>query len=149
AALVHRGPDEDGFLLKPSAALGMRRLSIIDMSGGHQPIYNEAGDVAVVFNGEIYNFQQLAAELESSHVFRTRSDTEAIVHAYEEWGDRFLEHLRGMFALAIWDGRRAAASQNGTAGAQGRVLVARDRLGIKPLYYSVVNGVLLFASEVR
>jgi asparagine synthase (glutamine-hydrolysing) len=149
AAIAHRGPDDEGLLLKPSAALGMRRLSIIDLAGGHQPIYNETGDVAVVFNGEIYNFHALAAELESRHSFRTRSDTEVIVHAYEEWGPSFLDHLRGMFALAVWDGRGAGHSPSGSRTSAGRILLARDRLGIKPLYYTKVDGTLLFASEVR
>jgi asparagine synthase (glutamine-hydrolysing) len=144
AALVHRGPDEDGFLIAPRAAprvaLAMRRLSIIDLPGGTQPIFNEAGDVAVFQNGEIYNFHALRAELESfGHVFRTKSDTEVIVHGYEQWGDACLEHLRGMFAFALLDMR----------GGEARVLLARDRLGIKPLYYSVRNGALFFASEVR
>lgn len=147
AAIVHRGPDEDGYLIAPPAApqvaLGMRRLSIIDLSGGQQPILNEAGDVAVIQNGEIYNFLQLRAELESAgHQFRTRSDTEVIVHAYEQWGDACAEHLRGMFVLAILDMRGGDASK-------AKVLLARDRLGIKPLYYAMVDGALLFASEVR
>src|SRR5271154_4141452 len=105
-AIQHRGPDEDGILVAPSAALGMRRLSIIDLPGGHQPVFNEAGNVGVVFNGEIYNFRQLRKTLEKrGHTFRTHSDTEVIVHSYEEWGERCPEHLRGMFAFAIWDGR--------------------------------------------
>jgi asparagine synthase (glutamine-hydrolysing) len=142
-ALVHRGPDEDGFLIAPRsaprAALAMRRLSIIDLPGGTQPIFNETGDVAVFQNGEIYNFRELRVELESAgHVFRTRCDTEVIVHGYEQWGDACVDHLRGMFAFALLDMR-------GTP----RVLLARDRLGIKPLYYSVRDGALIFASEVR
>jgi asparagine synthase (glutamine-hydrolysing) len=144
AALVHRGPDEDGFLIAPRAAprvaLAMRRLSIIDLPGGTQPIFNEAGDVAVFQNGEIYNFRPLRAELESlGHTFRTKSDTEVVVHGYEQWGDACVEHLRGMFAFALLD----------TRGGKAQVLLARDRLGIKPLYYSVRNGALIFASEVR
>lgn len=144
AALVHRGPDEDGFLIAPRAAprvaLAMRRLSIIDLPGGTQPIFNETGDIAVFQNGEIYNFRELRAELESfGHVFRTKSDTEVIVHGYEQWGDACVEHLRGMFAFALLDMRDSKAC----------VLLARDRLGIKPLYYSVRNGALIFASEVR
>jgi asparagine synthase (glutamine-hydrolysing) len=142
AGMIHRGPDDEGVLNKPGAVLGMRRLSIIDLSGGHQPVFNEDGTVGIVFNGEIYNFAQLRAALEKSgHRFRTRSDTEVIVHAYEEWGERCVSHLRGMFAFAVWDGR--AGNEN------ARVLLARDRLGIKPLYYAVVDGALLFASEVR
>ena len=145
AALVHRGPDDEGLLARPRAVLGMRRLSIIDLEGGRQPVDNEDGTVGVVFNGEIYNFPELHATLEShGHRFRTRSDTEVIVHAYEEWGEGCLERLRGMFALALWDGRAGAAGET-----VGRVLLARDRLGIKPLYYAFVDGALLFASEVR
>ncbi len=147
ARLVHRGPDEQGMLIAPAGAprvsFGMRRLSIIDLPGGHQPVFNETGDVAVVYNGEIFNFQILRAELERhGHRFTTRSDTEVIVHAYEEWGDSSIARLRGMFGLAILDMRRDRA------GAP-RVLLARDRLGIKPLYYAQANGTLLFASEVR
>jgi asparagine synthase (glutamine-hydrolysing) len=144
AAIVHRGPDDEGILAKPGALLGMRRLSIIDLAGGHQPVYNEDGAVGVVFNGEIYNFLQLKQSLETrGHRFRTRSDTEVIVHAYEEWGQDCLRHLRGMFAFALWDGR-AMATDGGPS-----VLLARDRLGIKPLYYAFAGGSLLFASEVR
>jgi asparagine synthase (glutamine-hydrolysing) len=144
AALVHRGPDEDGFLIAPQdaprASLGMRRLSIIDLPGGTQPIFNEKCDVAVFQNGEIYNFRALRAELESlGHSFRTKSDTETIIHGYEQWGDACVEHLRGMFAFALLDMR----------GGAPRVLLARDRLGIKPFYYSLQKGTLFFASEVR
>ena len=147
-AIRHRGPDDDGLFVAPSAALGMRRLSIIDLPGGHQPVFNETGNVAVVFNGEIYNFRQLRATLEGrGHVFRTHSDTEVIVHGYEEWGENCLRELRGMFAFALWDARESGAS--GDAARQARIFLARDRLGIKPLYYSLVNGTLLFASEVR
>jgi len=146
-ALLHRGPDEDGLLVVPSAALGMRRLSIIDLPGGRQPVFNEARNVAVVFNGEIYNFAQLRKTLEGrGHTFRTHSDTEVIVHAYEEWGEQSLDELRGMFAFAIWDAR----SSNSNGGAQGaRIFIARDRLGIKPLYYAATGGAFLFSSEVR
>jgi asparagine synthase (glutamine-hydrolysing) len=144
ASMVHRGPDDEGLLAKPGAVLGMRRLSIIDLGGGHQPIFNEDGTVGVVFNGEIYNFSHLRASLEGrGHRFRTNSDTETIVHAYEEWGERCVAHLRGMFAFALWDGR------GGSTRGESRVLLARDRLGIKPLYYAVADGALLFASEVR
>jgi len=140
AAIYHRGPDEEGLLERPSVALGMRRLSIIDLSGGSQPVWNEDARVAVVYNGEIYNFRELRESLLSSgHFFRTHSDTEVIVHAYEEWGADCVRRFRGMFAFAIWDGRTNPA----------RMLLARDRLGIKPLYYTRVSGVLLFASEVR
>src|SRR5579864_478878 len=147
-ALEHRGPDEDGILLAPSAALGMRRLSIIDLPRGHQPVFNETGNVAVVFNGEIYNFPQLRKTLEGrGHVFRTHSDTEVIVHAYEEWGEQCLRELRGMFAIAIWDARSSGTS--GEAARRAQIFLARDRLGIKPLYYAVAGGALLFSSEVR
>lgn len=147
-ALTHRGPDEDGILVAPSAALGMRRLSIIDLPGGHQPVFNETGNVAVVFNGEIYNFQQLRKTLEGrGHLFRTHSDTETIVHAYEEWGEQFLRELRGMFAIAIWDARTSGTT--GEAARAARIFLARDRLGIKPLYYAATGGALLFSSEVR
>jgi asparagine synthase (glutamine-hydrolysing) len=146
AAMLHRGPDSFGEIhcppLAPSVALGIRRLSIIDLAGGDQPIYNENRDVALVFNGEIYNFKILRDQLErAGHRFQTKSDTEVVVHAYEEWGDRFLDHLRGMFAFALLDMRSSGEGKS--------LILARDRLGIKPLYYSVVDGVLVFASEVR
>ncbi len=145
-AMLHRGPDGSGELLcpprAPNVALGMRRLSIIDLPGGNQPIYNEAGDIAFIFNGEVYNFKTLRVQLErAGHQFRTQSDTEVVVHAYEEWGENFLEHLRGMFAFALLDMRSSAKGKS--------LILARDRLGIKPLYYSLINGVLVFASEVR
>jgi asparagine synthase (glutamine-hydrolysing) len=147
-ALWHRGPDEDGLLVVPSAALGMRRLSIIDLPGGHQPVFNETGNVGVVFNGEIYNFRQLRKTLEGrGHAFRTNSDTEVIVHAYEEWGEQCVRELRGMFAFAIWDAR--ASGTSGDAARRARIFLARDRLGIKPLYYTCADGAFLFASEVR
>jgi asparagine synthase (glutamine-hydrolysing) len=147
-ALWHRGPDDEGLFAAPSATLAMRRLSIIDLPGGHQPVFNEAGNVAVVFNGEIYNFRNLRGTLESrGHKFRTHSDTEVIVHAYEEWGEQCLRQLRGMFAFAIWDARSSGTSGEAARGA--RIFLARDRMGIKPLYYSYADGALLFASEVR
>src|SRR5271169_1834181 len=147
-ALSHRGPDEDGILMAPSAALGMRRLSIIDLAGGHQPVFNETRNVAVVFNGEIYNFLQLRKALEGrGHAFQTHSDTEVIVHAYEEWGEQCLRELRGMFAIAIWDARSSGTS--GEAARRARIFLARDRMGIKPLYYAAAGGALLFSSEVR
>ena len=157
-AMVRRGPDDEGLLLEPGVALGMRRLSIIDLGGGHQPVFNEDGTVGIVFNGEIYNFPELRDHLEArGHTFRTRSDTETIVHAYEEWGEGCVERLRGMFAFAIFDRRE---DQRGAGGGDGRgdgrrsvarVLLARDRLGIKPLYVfrNESAGTLLFASEVR
>jgi asparagine synthase (glutamine-hydrolysing) len=145
-ALVHRGPDDEGILARSSVAFGVRRLSIVDLSGGHQPIYNETRDVGVVFNGEIYNFRQLQAELERlGHRFHTHADTEVIVHAYEQWGERCVERLDGMFAFAVWDGRNADANSM----KRGRIFLARDRLGIKPLYYGMAAGVLVFASEIR
>ncbi|MFI5397424.1 MAG: asparagine synthase (glutamine-hydrolyzing) [Candidatus Binatia bacterium] len=137
-SLVHRGPDDEGYLIDGPVGLGFRRLSIIDLSTGHQPLANEDGMVWVIFNGEIYNYRDLTAQLESKgHVFRTRSDTEAIVHAYEEWGPSCLDRLRGMFAFAIWD------------KGQRQLFLARDRLGKKPLYYAVVNGTLIFGSEIK
>jgi asparagine synthase (glutamine-hydrolysing) len=135
----HRGPDGDGEFFEPGIALGHRRLAIIDLSGGKQPLYNEDESVVVVFNGEIYNYQDLMKELiAAGHVFRTRSDTEAIVHAWEEWGEDCVDHFRGMFVFAIWD-RRAET-----------LFLARDRLGIKPLYYSEMpDGTLIFGSELK
>jgi asparagine synthase (glutamine-hydrolysing) len=136
--LVHRGPDDDGHFVEGHAGLGFRRLSIIDLSGGHQPIFNEDGSAAIVFNGEIYNYRGLAAELSAAgHTFATRSDTETILHAYEQYGDDCIRHLRGMFAFAIWDRRRQ------------RLFMARDRLGIKPLYYYRNARFLAFASEIK
>src|SRR5438034_6482971 len=121
-ALVHRGPDDEGIYLGRGVVLGMRRLSIIDLATGDQPIRNEDGTVWVVFNGEIYNFADLRAELEHrGHSFYTSGDTETIVHLYEEYGPRCVDHLRGMFAFALWDERRR------------QLLLARDRVGIKPL----------------
>src|SRR6266550_3500051 len=135
----YRGPDDSGSLLKDGVALGMRRLSIIDLAGGHQPMSGEDGSATVVFNGEIYNFQDLQPQLEGrGHVFRTRSDTEAIVHAYEEYGNTCVDHLRGMFAFAIWDDR------------EKMLFIARDRAGEKPLYYTLTpSGTLVFGSELK
>jgi asparagine synthase (glutamine-hydrolysing) len=134
----HRGPDDEGVLVEDGVALGMRRLSIIDLSTGNQPIANEDGTVSVVFNGEIYNFRELRAELEAAgHRFRTASDTEVIVHGYEEWGAAALRRFRGMFGVAIWDRRTRS------------LLLARDRIGIKPLHYAVVAGRLYFGSEIK
>lgn len=144
ASIVHRGPDGEGFVTAPGASVASRRLSIIDLPGGAQPIWNEAGTLAVVFNGEIYNFRELRKELEAAgHRFRTQSDTEVIVHAYEAWGEESVRHLRGMFAFAIVE------LPQGATGAAARVFIARDRLGIKPLYYAVSSGALIFASELR
>jgi asparagine synthase (glutamine-hydrolysing) len=136
--LAHRGPDSDGIFHEGAAALAASRLSIIDIDGGNQPIANEDGSVVVVQNGEIYNYRELREELERhGHRFATASDTEVLVHLYEEHGDGFAELLRGMFAVAIWDARRR------------RLLLARDRFGIKPLYYRVAAGTLSFASELK
>src|SRR5229473_4491390 len=147
-AIWHRGPDEEGILAAPSAVLGSRRLSIIDLPGGRQPVYNEAGNVAVVYNGEIYNYRQLRGTLEGrGHVFGTHSDTEVIVHAYEEWGEECLRELRGMFAFALWDARASGAS--GDAARHARIFIARDRLGIKPLYFYRSADHLIFASEIK
>ncbi len=140
AQLVHRGPDDHGRYLDPRGrcGFGFRRLSIIDLAGGHQPIGNEDGTVWLVFNGEIYNFRELRAELETQgHRFATRADSEVIVHLYEQHGERAVERLSGMFALAIWDERR------------GRLLLARDRFGKKPLSYAVFGERLYFASEAK
>ncbi|MBI2134289.1 asparagine synthase (glutamine-hydrolyzing) [Candidatus Woesearchaeota archaeon] len=136
SVMFHRGPDDDGFYSDSRCTLAMRRLSIIDVSGGRQPIHNENGDVWVVFNGEIYNYIDLRRKL-GNHRFYTNSDTEAIVHAYEEFGDGCVNHLDGMFAFAIWDSRRK------------RLFLARDRFGEKPLYYTLVGKRLFFASEIK
>ena len=136
--LVHRGPDDEGFRVAGPLGLAMRRLSIIDLSTGNQPISNEDGSVWIVFNGEIYNFQALREMLaEKGHVFRTKSDTEVIIHLYEEKGLEFVKELRGMFAIAIWD------------GAKQRLVLARDRMGKKPLFYAFNGKFLAFASELR
>ncbi len=138
ARLVHRGPDSDGLHAEGPVALAARRLSIIDLEGGTQPIANEDGTVVVVQNGEIYNYRELRRELErSGHRFATASDTEVLVHMYEEHGDEFVERLRGMFAIAVWDSRSS------------RLLLARDRFGIKPLFYRLADGTLSFASELK
>lgn len=143
-AMVHRGPDSEGMITAPRLSLGMRRLSIIDIAGGQQPVWNEDGTLAVVFNGEIYNFRELRNQLQSlGHVFSTRSDTEAIVHSYEEWGPECVRHLRGMFAFAL------AEFSGGKESRPQRVFLARDPLGIKPLYYAFTGENFLFASEVR
>ena len=147
AAMVHRGPDEHGFLLddprSPEVALGMRRLSIIDLDGGHQPVWNENRSVAVVFNGELYNYQELRERLVSAgHRFSTKSDTEILVHGWEEWGEDLLNELRGMFAFALLDLRKHFATVP-------VLFLARDPLGIKPLYYTQTEHGFAFASEVR
>src|SRR5256885_13717066 len=147
AAMRHRGPDDDGFLVDevraPGLALGMRRLSIIDLKTGHQPVWNETRDVAVIFNGELYNYRELRERLILfGHRFSTQSDTEILVHAWEEWGEDCLEELRGMFALALLDMRKRYATSP-------LLFLARDPLGIKPLYYTQTNEAFAFASEVR
>ncbi len=137
-SLVHRGPDSDGSLIDGPCGLAMRRLSIIDLAGGDQPIGNEDGRIQVIQNGEIYNYGELMEELRGrGHTFSTHSDTEVLVHLYEERGPAFVEALRGMFAIAIWDARH------------GRLVLARDRFGIKPLYYRVAGGWLSFGSELK
>lgn len=136
--IVHRGPDDEGIHVQGNVGLGMRRLSIIDLAGGQQPIYNEDRSVAIVFNGEIYNFQELRQELEQrGHEFRTHSDTEVIVHLYEEMGADCVRKLRGMFAIALYDAKRDV------------LLLARDRLGKKPLFYAQREGRLFFGSEIK
>jgi asparagine synthase (glutamine-hydrolysing) len=135
--LVHRGPDDEGYFSQDNVGLAMRRLSIIDLSTGHQPISNEDGSAWIVFNGEIYNFEELRADLlAKGHKFRTRSDTETIIHLYEEKGTDFPKYLRGMFAVAIWDARRR------------RLVLARDRMGKKPLFYAQGRDFIAFASEL-
>ncbi len=137
-SLVHRGPDDEGFFLAGPLGLGFRRLSIIDLGGGHQPMSDQQESIWVVFNGEIYNFKELRSELESyGHVFRTNSDTEVIIHGYKQWGDEVLDRLNGMFGLAIWDARGK------------RLLLARDPFGIKLIYYKIEGNRLNFGSEVR
>ncbi len=134
----HRGPDDDGYYFSGPVGFGFRRLSIIDLQSGHQPMSNEDGSIWIVFNGEIYNYQELRAFLLSSgHVFKTKTDTEVIVHLYEEFGPECLQKLRGMFAFAIWDGNAKS------------LLLARDRVGIKPLYYCLTNDSLVFGSEIK
>lgn len=137
-SIVHRGPDDEGIFVKDGAGLGVRRLSIIDLSGGHQPVFNEDKTICIVYNGEIYNFPELRRDLEGrGHRFRTHTDTEVIVHLYEEMGSDCVQKLRGMFAFAIYDAPNR------------RLLLARDRLGVKPLHYAFTDGRLLFASEIK
>jgi asparagine synthase (glutamine-hydrolysing) len=137
-SIAHRGPDDEGFFIAGSVGLGFRRLSIIDLAGGHQPMSNGEGTVWIIFNGEIYNYKELRAELQSKgHQFRTNSDTEVIVHGYKEWGPEVFNHLNGMFGLAIWDVQKE------------RLILARDAMGIKLIYYKIDNGTLTFGSEIR
>ena len=136
--LHHRGPDDTGFYIDSNIGLANARLSIIDIEGGHQPIQNEDGTVHVTYNGEIYNYRQFRKELEvQGHSFRTKSDTEVIVHGYEQYGEGFVKKLNGMFAIALWDSK------------QRKLILARDRMGIKPLHYTIRQGTLLFASEIK
>src|SRR6266404_4378687 len=136
--MVHRGPDDEGYFISGPLGLGFRRLSIIDLAGGHQPMSDAEETVWVILNGEIYNFKELRADLENrGHRFRTKSDTEVIVHGYKEWGTDVLNHLNGMFGLAIWDVK------------EERLVVARDAMGIKLIYYRIADGQLTFGSEIR
>ena len=136
--IKHRGPDGDGYFIDGDVALGHRRLSIIDLSTGDQPMFNEDGSVVTVFNGEIYNYQELKEELIAlGHDFKTKSDTEVLVHGYEEWHTDLPKHLRGMFAFAIYDKNK------------NEVFLARDNFGIKPLYYAKMNDTFMFASEIK
>src|SRR6266542_4685357 len=138
STLVHRGPDSDGAYVEGPVGLAARRLDIIDLVTGDQPLTNEDGRITVVQNGELYNYRELRLELErAGHRFSTSGDTEVLVHLYEEHGERFAERLRGMFALALWD------------SARNRLVLARDRYGIKPLYYRETGDELAFASELR
>src|ERR1700733_8923842 len=136
--IEHRGPDDYGYYVSGPIGLGFRRLAIIDLNSGHQPLSNEDGTIWIVFNGEIYNYQELRKFLLSKgHVFKTQTDTEVIVHLYEELGPQCLEKLRGMFAFAIWDENKKT------------LLLARDRVGIKPLYYSLTDEAIVFGSEIK
>src|SRR3989440_12687111 len=135
---AHRGPDDEGFFIAGPIGLGFRRLSIIVLAGGHQPMSDAEETVWVIFNGEIYNYRELRAELQSKgHEFRTNSDTEVIIHGYKKWGAEVLNHLNGMFGLAIWDVHNE------------RLVVARDAMGIKLIYYRIANGQMTFGSEIR
>src|SRR5882724_3811373 len=137
ATLVHRGPDSEGMHVDGPVGIAARRLAIIDLTGGDQPIANEDGSIVVVQNGEIYNYRELMHELErAGHRFRSRCDTEVLVHGYEQWGATLWERLRGMFAVAVWDAR------------ERRLVLARDRFGIKPLYHASIDAGLAFASEI-
>jgi asparagine synthase (glutamine-hydrolysing) len=137
-SIRHRGPDDEGYLISGPLGLGFRRLSIIDLAGGHQPMSDTEETVWIIFNGEIYNFKELRADLEQrGHHFRTRCDTEVIIHGYKEWGTEVFKHLNGMFGLAIWDVKNQ------------RLIVARDAMGIKLIYYRIANGQLTFGSEIR
>src|SRR6184192_2137608 len=137
-SIAHRGPDDEGFFIAGPIGLGFRRLSIIDLAGGHQPMSDAEETVWVIFNGEIYNYRELRAELQGKgHQFRTNSDTEVIIHGYKEWGTDVFNHLNGMFGVAIWDLQRK------------RLVVARDAMGIKLIYYRIAGGRFTFGSEIR
>ena len=137
-SIYHRGPDGGGNYIDEDVALGFRRLSIIDLDYGSQPMFNETGEVVIVFNGEIYNYQELTKELQAKgHVFANHSDTECLIHAYEEYHEKMLKKLRGMFGFAIWDSKEKT------------LFAARDFFGIKPFYYAEINGNLVFASEIK
>jgi asparagine synthase (glutamine-hydrolysing) len=137
-SIAHRGPDDEGYFVSGPVGLGFRRLSIIDLAGGHQPMSDAEETVWVIFNGEIYNYRELRAELQNKgYQFRTNSDTEVIIHGYKEWGSDVFNHLNGMFGLAIWD------------VAHQRLVLARDAMGIKLIYYKINNGQLAFGSEIR
>src|SRR5436309_15776850 len=137
-SIAHRGPDDEGFFIAGPVGLGFRRLSIIDLAGGHQPMSDAEETVWIIFNGEIYNYKEQRAELQSKgHRFRTNSDTEVIIHGYKQWGTDVFNHLNGMFGLAIWDVPNE------------RLVVARDAMGIKLIYYKIDNGQLTFGSEIR
>ncbi len=136
--IIHRGPDSDGSHLDDGIAMGFRRLSFVDLEGGSQPIYNETRDMVITFNGEIYNHRELREELEAKgHVMGSRADTEVLIHGYEEWGEELLQKLRGMFAFVIWDKKNKS------------IFGARDFFGIKPFYYTIANGNLIYGSEIK
>ena len=136
--IAHRGPDSSGKYVDGKIALGFRRLSIIDLSQGDQPLFNEDKSIVLVFNGEIYNFQSLRDELiKSGHVFTTRTDSEVLIHGYEQWGKAMLNKLRGMFAFIIWDKKK------------NEIFGARDFFGIKPLYYALMDKTFMFGSEIK
>ncbi|MBV9242736.1 MAG: asparagine synthase (glutamine-hydrolyzing), partial [Acidobacteria bacterium] len=136
--ILHRGPDSEGIWMDDSVALGMRRLSIIDLATGDQPVFNEDKSVVAMQNGELYNYRQVRADLEKKgHRFTTQTDTEIIPHLYDEYGEDFVDHLNGMFAIALWDSRKR------------KLILARDRFGEKPLYYGIFDGKLLYASEPK
>src|SRR5437762_7290931 len=137
-SIAHRGPDDEGYFFSGPLGLGFRRLSIIDLAGGHQPMFDAQQTVCIIFNGEIYNYKELRQELKNyGHCFRTNSDTEVIIHGYKEWGTGVLNHLHGMFGVAIWDLQRK------------RLVVARDAMGIKLVYYRIAGGRFTFGSEIR